>query len=480
MIKKSVSGRLALMFAVASVLMASVFGFSLRVALHQSLESQMHNELLFRDSLMKPWISARTGFDDWQAVVTKVTDLSAAEGGRVRYWVLSEDPLYRVGGQPPAGVDWSSLASGFNQVPGLSEEACALYLLISDIPVNGDRPALRFVVAIDSTPYMGTLNEFTRALLFISVFSVLLVALLGYFISKVGMRPINSLSDQAQRLAPGKYGQRLDAAVLPEELKELAVSFNGVLERQEVAWMQLESFNADVAHELKTPLTNLIGETQLALSRERGTHELVELLESNLEELERMTSIVNDMLFLSHAQSGVRATQLKEVSLREEAFKTVEYVEPLFQQKNNVVTVEGDGVACIDRQLFHRSLANLLDNSSRHAIAGTAVTVSIATRGPMAVVSVANHGEPIAEEHLKRLFERFYRVDGSRAGSDTHHGLGLSIVKAVATMHKGDVFANSLNGVNTFGLTLAIGSIASRHATVCAAKSDVEVDGVRV
>lgn len=464
MIKNSVSGRLALMFAVASVLIASVFGISLRMSLHQSLQSQMHNELLFRESLMKPWISARTNHDGWQAIATKVTDLSAAEGGRVQYWILSEDSSYRVGGMPVADVDLAALPGGFSQVPGLREESCALYLLISDIPARGDRPALRFVVAIDSTPYMGTLSEFTRALLFISVFGVVLVALLGYFISKIGMRPVSSLSDQAQRLAPGKYGQRLDASILPQELKNLAVSFNGVLERQEIAWMQLESFNADVAHELRTPLTNLIGQTQLALSRERETHELVELLESNLEELERMTSIVNDMLFLSHAQSGEHATQLKEVSLSEEAYKTVEYVEPLFQENRNVVVIEGDGSACIDRRLFHRSLANLLDNSARHATPGTTVTVSIRMQVNMAVVAVANHGEPIAEEHLKRLFERFYRVDCSRSKSDTHHGLGLSIVKAVATMHSGEVFASSQDGINTFGFTLAVGHVGTKEA----------------
>ncbi len=129
-----------------------------------------------------------------------------------------------------------------------------------------------------------------------------------------------------------------------------------MLVRQEVAWRQLESFNADVAHELRTPLTNLIGQTQLGLARRRSQDELEELLGSNLEELERMTSIVNDMLFLSHA--GEHASQLTQVSLREETLKTAEYVEPSFAEKQLSLDVQGDVTAHIDRRLFHRSLAN--------------------------------------------------------------------------------------------------------------------------
>ena len=311
------------------------------------------------------------------------------------------------------------------------------------------------MVAIDSTPYMGTLDAFTRTLLIIAALGVLIGALLGYVVSRIGLRPVGMLSQQAQHLAPGDHGQRLNTCALPEELQQLASSFNGVLERQEIAWRQLESFNADVAHELRTPLTNLIGQTQLGLSRRRSQDELEELLGSNLEELERMTSIVNDMLFLSHAHAGEHASQLTQVSLREETLKTAEYVEPSFAEKQLSLEVQGDVTAHIDRRLFHRSLANLLENSARHSPSNSTVTVRLSEKGNQACVDVSNPGDPIAPEHLHRLFERFYRVDTSRARSDTHHGLGLSIVRAVAIMHRGDVFARSENGINTFGLTFA-------------------------
>lgn len=456
MARRSISVHLALMFALSALLIVSVIGILLRSSLHDSLQKQMHNELLFRESLMSPWIAARTSADGWSTLANKFTVLANSEGERVRYWIVSNHPRFSVGGTPPVGVQWSALQEGFNKVPGASEGACSLFLLVKTIPANGERPELRYVVAIDSTPYMGTLDAFTHTLLVITALGVFIVALLGYMVSRIGMRPVGALSQQARHLAPGDHGQRLDTNALPAELRQLAASFNGVLERQEVAWRQLESFNADVAHELRTPLTNLIGQTQLGLSRRRSHDELEELLGSNLEELERMASIVNDMLFLSHAHAGEHASQLAPVSLREETLKTAEYVEPSFAEKQLSLEVEGDVTAHIDRRLFHRSLANLLENSARHSPAKSTVTVRLSEKNHQALVEVSNPGEPIAAEHLRRLFERFYRVDSSRARSDTHHGLGLSIVRAVAIMHRGDVFARSEEGINTFGLTLAM------------------------
>lgn len=456
MFKRAISLHLALMFALSALFIVATIGILLRTSLHESLQKQMHNELLFRESLMSPWITARTSAQGWSTLANKFTLLASSEGERVRYWVVSDNPRFSAGGMPPVGVEWSSLHEGFNKIPGVSEGACSLFLLVKTLPPNGERPALRYIVAIDSTPYMGTLDAFTRTLLMIAALGVIIVALLGYLVARIGLRPVNALSKQAQQLAPGDHGQRLNTAALPEELQQLAASFNGVLERQAIAWRQLESFNADVAHELRTPLTNLFGQTQLGLSRQRSSDELQELLGSNLEELERMTSIVNDMLFLSHAHAGEHASQLTRVSLHQETRKTAEYVEPSFAEKQLSLNIEGDVEVAVDRRLFHRSLANLLENSARHAPVQSTITVRLRESDNQACVAVSNSGSPIDPDHLPRLFERFYRVEASRAKSDTHHGLGLSIVRAVAIMHRGDVFARSEGGINTFGLTFAM------------------------
>lgn len=472
----SIAVRLAVLFALAAIAIVAISALMLRQSLHNSLRQQMHQELQFRHSLMVPYISARASLSDWHTVGTKLANWTTVEGGHTHYWVLSDDPRYQIGSDALEGIDWAKQPSGFSRIP---KEPCSIYLLITDIPANGDRPALRYVAALDSSPYMGTLDAFTRAMILISIVGVLLVALLGFVVARVGLLPVNYLSQQAHNLAPGNRGQRLDTKALPVELRALAESFNGVLERQEIAWNQLESFNADVAHELRTPLTNLIGQTQLGLARQREQHELEDLLQSNLEELERMTSIVNDMLFLSHAQAGEHATQLSEVSLREEAIKTADYLEPSFVEKSLNVIIEGDVQARVDRRLFHRALANLLSNSARYAHDHSDIVVKLHIENDFAQISVSNAGDKIEASHLARLFERFYRIDASRARSDMHHGLGLSIVRAVALMHHGDVFASSKNGINCFGFSLAI-EIGADVKNCQAAQTDNSVSEVSV
>ena len=456
--KVSIARRLALMFALAAILITSTSAVLLRCSLKQSLDEQMHNELILRHSVLDPLLSKYESPEDWVGVHQKLDTLTPSDE-RVLYWVLSDDSNYSYGGAMPDGQARSQQPDGFS-VMDMPDHHCPMVLLTKTIPAMGSRPELRFIVGLDSTPFMGTLGNFTRALIFTSALGIALAALLGYWVSRLGLRPVRRLSNQANSLPPGDSKQRLETEALPSELQELAVSFNGALARQEAAWCQLEGFNANVAHELRTPLTNLIGQTQVALVHDRDLNELQDLLQSNLEELERMGAIVNDMLFLAGAESGQRATELSDVSLYEEASKTVEYLEPVLFDKHLNVVIEGDMRARIDRRLFHRSLANLLQNAARYADPGSTITVSLVSNGMQAEVSVSNVGEPIDSEHLEHLFQRFYRADAARARSDAHHGLGLSIGRAVASMHGGRVFARSEAGCNTFGFSLTSESLA--------------------
>ena len=454
--EKSITHKLAFTFAIVTFCIALAYALCLRVTLRESLNKQMYNELQFRYSLMEPLINTEHSEAGWQRLKVKLLNLANSEGGRVRYWVISDNPAYQIGGVPPEEFNLTVLKDGLSRIDRDHQGECPLFILTKTIRYKNSDAPLHFIVAIDSTPYMGTLNEFTRILIFITTFGVLLVTFLGFIISRKGMLPLEQLSQQAHKLAPGVGGQRLNTGALPQELHGLAEAFNGVLARQEKAWAQLESFNADVAHELRTPLASITGQTQLALSRKRSVAELEECLASNLEEVERMASIVNDMLFLSHAHTGKHAPNLTDVSLREEALKTAEYTEPSFTDRNLSLSIDGDVIARVDKRLFTRSLANLLENSARYAREESQVVVTLSSSDRLARVEVKNIGEPIEPQHLERLFERFYRVDNSRTQSVNNHGLGLSIVKAVAHIHGGETFVTSINGVNTFGFTLLL------------------------
>jgi two-component system heavy metal sensor histidine kinase CusS len=190
--------------------------------------------------------------------------------------------------------------------------------------------------------------------------------------------------------------------------------------------------------------------------RGRSAEHYFEVLQSNLEELERLRSIINDMLFLASADQGSKATKLTSTSLADEVATTLDYLDFILEDAQVQVRVSGDAQVRIEIAHLRRALINLLNNAVQHTAPGQVIEVRIDAEHHQVRLGVTNPGEPIASEHLPRLFERFYRVDASRSNSGANHGLGLAIVKAIALMHGGDVFVRSDEGVNTFGIYLPI------------------------
>lgn len=451
--KLSISQRLAAMFAVASFVVLAVLSFAMHGLLKRELERHQTNELQARWQMYRPIVARNDDVEHW-AVACNKFDNSLSENNRVSVWVLGDDERFRYGSPLTPEQLRSAGVHGFGQIR-VPEHEAPLKTFTDDVEARGERPAVRMMIGIDSTPFVETLRAFTVGLLALTVVGALGSAALGYYIAGVGLRPLDRLSREAQALSPGYLSRRLRTDTLAPELSELADSFNGALSRLETAYQQLEAFNADVAHELRTPLGNLIGQTQVTLSRERGLTELKESLHSNLEDLERLRAIVNDMLFLARADRGERAPNRVEVSIAQEVSHAVEYLEFIFEEAGVHVRIEGDAQASIETSLFRRAVTNLLQNAVQHAPRGAEIVVLVLQQPDAIRVSVQNTGPGIAREHLSRLFDRFYRVDSSRSGSRENHGLGLAIVRAVATMHGGTVFAESDDGATTIGFTVA-------------------------
>jgi two-component system heavy metal sensor histidine kinase CusS len=271
------------------------------------------------------------------------------------------------------------------------------------------------------------------------------------------LRPLVDLAAQTRSISPRQLARRLSLADPAEELRPWIDQFNALMSRLEQAYAQLEGFNADVAHELRTPLATLIGETELALSRERSADALRDTLHSNLEEMQRLSALVNDMLFLSQADRGAVARRGSPVSLAALAQQVVEFHEAAIEHAGLAVQVDGDATLAVDEPLFKRALSNLLGNALRFADRGSTVSVRIAPETADRVqVLVQNAGASIDAAALPRLFDRFYRAEASRCCDDgqTHHGLGLAIVAAIARMHAGATLAESRDGVTRVGFTL--------------------------
>lgn len=280
------------------------------------------------------------------------------------------------------------------------------------------------------------------------------IAIIGWKIAKRSLAPVDMLSKHARELSPQNLSARLPNTELPDELAGLVLSFNGALERLEESYNKLSTFNSDVAHELRTPLGNLIGQTEVALSRPRSAAELEEVMQSNLEELERLRTIINEMLFLSRADHGEIATNLKPASLAQIVRETAEFLEVVFEEGSRKLNISGDAPVLAEAALLKRAVTNLLTNAVQHGTPQTDINVEIFVRGSEAVLSVQNSGPDIPEYDLNNIFNRFYRVSKERKNSVNNHGLGLAIVRAVANMHGGEVFAQSRNGIITIGFSL--------------------------
>jgi two-component system heavy metal sensor histidine kinase CusS len=267
-----------------------------------------------------------------------------------------------------------------------------------------------------------------------------------------------TLAAQTRAISARRLDQRLDLPDPAEELLPWIEQFNALMDRLERAYVHLEAFNADVAHELRTPMANLIVQTEVALSRERSSDALRETLVSNLEEMQRLSAMVNDMLFLSQADRGAMARRGEPVSLAALAQDVVEFHDAPLDEAGLQLRIEGDAVVPVDEALFKRALSNLLGNAVRFAEHGSTIGIRIAPEGagPVRVV-VQNAGAGIDATALPRLFDRFFRGDASRCCDDgePHHGLGLAIVAAIARMHAGSTLAESHGGVTRVGFTLA-------------------------
>ena len=320
-------------------------------------------------------------------------------------------------------------------------------------------------LVMDRRPDDALLRALAWTLFVSMIAGSLLLSLFGGLLVRSSLRPIQSLVTQISELSAKDFERRLDGGGLPQELLPLVTQFNALLDRLADAYRQLESFNADVAHELNTPLATLISSSDVVLRKPRSVDEMREVLESNLEDLRRIAGMVGDMLFLSRADRGVGARETKVCSLAAVANDVVEFYEAVALESNLTVEVRGDAQAHIDAPLMRRALSNLLSNATRYAHSGSNIVIQIGTRlqpdHTEAVISVTNSGTDIEPQHLRHLFDRFYRADSSRHNVDRNHGLGLAIVKAIAKMHGGTAFAQSGEGVTTFGMVLPSASLES-------------------
>lgn len=305
--------------------------------------------------------------------------------------------------------------------------------------------------------HLSYLSELRRALWFGTFFSSVIAIFVAWIAVRRGLLPIHRISARIQSITSDQLDVRLNSRQVPIELAGLVSSFNAMLDRIGEGFRRLSHFSGDIAHELRTPLTNLSTQTQVALSKARTVDEYREILYSNLEEYERLSKMIGDMLFLAKSDHQLLKPNVESVELTTELRALFDYFDAWAEERHVKLAMDGvPGRVAGDRAMLRRALTNLLSNAIRHTPPAGTVAVSVEQEGDSVVVSVENPGQEISPEHLPKLFDRFYRVDLSRQRGSEGVGLGLAIVKSIVDAHGGTISVSSAAGWTRFRLSLPI------------------------
>lgn len=302
-----------------------------------------------------------------------------------------------------------------------------------------------YVIAIgtETTHHQTFLRNFERQLGIAGATGLFLLALLSWLAARHGLQPIKDMTLVAESISAQQLHQRLKLNTLPLELQPLAHAFNAMLARLEDSVTRLSDFSSDLAHELRTPINNLLTQTQVSLAKTRSVSAYQDVLYSNLEEYERMARMIADMLFLAKADNGLMLTQQQNINLASECEALFEFYDALAAEKDLHLSQQGTGFICGDAAMIRRALSNLLANAIRHTPAQGSINIVIEQNTTQCKLHIDNTGTPIPAEHLPRLFDRFYRGDASRQRTDEGAGLGLAITKSIINAHQGQISVTS-------------------------------------
>jgi len=413
------------------------------------------------------WIVVRHAFEEDNAVLAdKIsalrTDLKK-EGGpgalseelkivrpgqRVAYWVRVIDPEGRTIAETPGMEDLlppkifpaiQNANAGIDR-PKDFEVSGKLFSLVA-ITARAGPQTYTMQVAQDRSSDEQFMKEFAALLAVVLMLGLVASAVIAFTVTKRGLRPLTKMTRSLQRVGPKRLHERVPLAGWPRELQPLALAFDEMLDRLEDSFTRLSQFSADLAHELRTPIANIRGEAEVALTRARTSEEYRQVIESSVGECERLAGIVDNLLFLARAEAAEGHIQRTLFDGRAAIEKIAAFYEPIAEERHVPITCLGAGDVHADAMLFGRAVSNLVENALRFTPAGGTITISIVARVAAAEVSVKDTGCGINAEHLPRVFDRFYRIDSSRSSRGV--GLGLALVKSIMDLHGGTAVVES-------------------------------------
>ncbi|WP_240155538.1 heavy metal sensor histidine kinase [Candidatus Pantoea multigeneris] len=319
------------------------------------------------------------------------------------------------------------------------------YLIAStNFILKGNQPWL-VQAALNVSRNNEIIEDYWQRMQIAVALSIVVFSAIGYWLARRGLLPLRKISREIEAIDAEDLHTRLATRHWPHELNTLATSFDRMMTRLEASFKQLSRFSSDIAHELRSPINNLISAASVTQSKDRSPQEYRETLAEIIEEGERLSRMISSMLFLARADNSREPLHREPLNSVTEFERLMGYYDILAEEKNIRLTCEGDVSFHADALHLQRALSNLLSNAIRHTGSGGAVYLKASRENDTVLLAVQDNGEGISPEYLPYIFDRFYRVDAARSRAE-HTGLGLALVKTIAELHGGRVKAESTPG----------------------------------
>jgi len=452
----SLTLRLALIFALLAFALLATLGVALYRELERELIMRDDAALIYRVDQLRNLLNDSNTLD---LIKTKPELFQNMLGNRESVLSIAapgQKPLLLVN---PGNIDLPSIPpvpkhheltfADVHHLPGVNGVPFATVSASID---SGDLGSLQVTTGRLMTERTAVLASYRLSVYILASIAAIFLALVGYLLVHRGLLPLRRLAQHAQGIGVGNLAERLDSQGAPKELLPMIDAFNTMLERLAKGFVQLGQVSTDMAHELRTPINNLLGETQVALQQGRSIESYQHVLASNVEELERLARMLDNMLFLARTDPASALRQRQVLSATDEVGRIADYFEGLASDMDIRIIAKGEGVIWAEPMLLRRALANLCANAIKYGAPRSELIIQAVPERGGIKLRVSNHGETIEAEHLPRLFERFYRVDQSRERSAQSNGLGLSIVATIMQLHNGRYSVSSAAGVTCFEL----------------------------
>ncbi len=455
---KSITVRLTLLFALASTSVLLLLALIIGALVERHFEEQDMDLLTGKLEFIRHALEKVRSPQDLDSLAQQLDDsLVGHHGLAVQVLSPAGSVLFlTAGAEFPDTLLKSASGKALHPAVWKTSEQQRFRGIAAAVPTGiEEAPPAIVAVATDMSVHEHFMLSFQIALWSVVAFAALATGLLGWGAARRGLAPLRAIRQEAAGIDARRLHYRLSSESVPVELAELAKTLNAMLTRLEDSFRRLSDFSSDLAHELRTPVSNLLTQTQVTLSQPRSADQYRDILASNAEEFERLSRMISDMLFLAKSDNDLIVPNREPIDLGDEVRGLFEFYEALAEEKGIGLSCAGSAVALGDRLMLRRAINNLLSNAVRHTPRGGCVMIRIDDAGDGTVkLSVENTGDTIPAEHLPRLFDRFYRVDASRQRFSEGAGLGLAITRSILRAHGGDAAVYSRNGTTRFDLII--------------------------